>query len=116
MKIVLTFMAMITCTVIANLFMKMGATGLDVGGAGFIDRLFSTRVLLGLGFFGTSAIFYLIILSWIPLNVAQSFAAAQFVAVILASSFILSEPINGVQWTGIACIAFGIAIVGWSHG
>lgn len=116
MRIFLTFLAMISCTVIANLLMKMGASGMDAGAAGFIARLFSWRVMLGLGFFGTAAMIYLVILSWIPLNVAQSFAAAQFVAVILASSFVLSEPINSVQWVGITCIAFGIAVVGWTHG
>lgn len=116
MKIVLTFVTMIAFTVIANLLMKLGATGMDAGTAGFIARLFSWRVLLGLGFFGTAAMLYLIILSWVPLNVAQSFAAAQFVAVVLASSVVLSEPINSAQWIGIVCIAVGIAIVGWSHG
>lgn len=116
MKIALTFLVMIAFTVVANLLMKLGATGMDAGAAGFLARLFSWRVLLGLGFFGTAAMLYLVVLSWVPLNVAQSFAAAQFVAVILASSFVLSEPINGVQWIGIVCITLGIAIVGWSHG
>jgi len=116
MKITLTFLVMIACTVVANLLMKIGASGMDAGTAGFMARLFSWRVLLGLGFFGTAAMLYLLILSWIPLNVAQSFTAAQFVAVILASSFVLSEPIGGVQWVGITCIALGIAIVGWSQG
>lgn len=116
MKILMSFVIMITCTVIANLLMKIGASGMDDGAAGFLERLFSWRVMLGLGFFGTAALLYLVILSWIPLNVAQSFTAAQFIAVILASAFILSEPINGIQWVGITCIAMGIAIVGWSHG
>jgi len=58
---------------------------------------------------------YLVVLSRIPLNVAQSFASAQFVAVILAAAFVLSEPVDGFQWLGITCIAVGIVIVGWSH-
>jgi drug/metabolite transporter (DMT)-like permease len=51
-----------------------------------------------------------------PLNVAQSFAALQFVAVILASAWFLGEPISGVRWLGIALIIAGILTVGISGG
>ncbi len=108
-------LAMIVCTVIANLFMKIGASAGDTSASGFLARLFSVRVLIGLGFFGTSAMIYLIILSRVPLSVAQSFAAAQFCAVILASWIILAEPIGPVQWLGMALIALGIGIVGLSR-
>ncbi len=115
MKTLIAFTLMIGCTVAANLFMKIGATTNDVS-VGFISRVLSWQVLVGLAFFGAAAIIYVFILTWLPLNVAQSFAAAQFVTVILASAFVLSEPINGVQWFGITFIAVGISIVGWSHG
>ena len=62
-----------------------------------------------------AACFYILILQWLPLNVAQSFAAAQFIAVILASSWFLSEPIEPSQWLGIGLIALGIVVVGWSQ-
>ena len=115
MKIPLTFLAMIACTVVANLFLKTGATGMEAGIGGFLSRLFSWRVIIGLSFFGSSAMIYMVILSWIPLSVAQSFAAAQFVAVILASWIILAEPIAGIQWIGMGLIAIGIAVVGWGR-
>jgi undecaprenyl phosphate-alpha-L-ara4N flippase subunit ArnE len=51
----------------------------------------------------------------LPLNIAQSFAAGQFIAVILAASLVLSEAISTAQWVGIFLIAAGIAIVGWSQ-
>jgi drug/metabolite transporter (DMT)-like permease len=35
---------------------------------------------------------------------------------VLASALVLSEPITGIRWVGIALIASGIAIVGWSQG
>jgi len=114
MRIVLTFIAMITFTVIANLLLKMGASSSGPG-QGPLLHLVNWRVLLGLCSFAIAACFYILVLQWLPLNVAQSFAAAQFVAVILASAWILSEPIGALQWTGIALIATGIAIVGWSQ-
>lgn len=112
MKISLTFICMIACTVIANLLMKTGVIGMEAGTGGFFSRLLTLRVIVGLAFFGAAAMFYLVILSWIPLGVAQSFAAAQFVAVILAAWIILAEPIVPIQWFGMFLIAIGIAIVG----
>jgi drug/metabolite transporter (DMT)-like permease len=113
-KIVLTFIAMISFTVLANLLLKTGAT-LANPGQGAFQHLLNWRVFLGLCSFGLAACFYVLVLQWLPLNVAQSFAAAQFVAVILASALVLSEPIGPPQWLGITLIALGIAVVGWSR-
>lgn len=115
MKIVLSFVLMIGLTVTANLLLKLGADEI-ASAPGIWQKLQSWRVLLGFVAFGSAAIVYVIILGWLPLNVAQSFAAAQFIAVILASHWILSEPIGVAQWAGIALIASGIAIVGISRG
>ena len=113
MKILAAFIVMISFTVAANLLMKTGASAHDVG-ADFLSKILSPKVLLGLVCFGTAAIVYLLILTWLPLNVAQSFAAAQFIAVIIAARTFLAEPIGDLQWVGIALISLGIAIVGWS--
>lgn len=114
MKIVFAFVAMISCTVAANLLMKTGASGQDAG-ADFLSKATSWPVLLGVACFAAAAILYVLILSWLPLNVAQSFAAAQFIAVILAARIVLAEPISDPQWVGIAFITLGIGIVGWSQ-
>ena len=114
MKIVLTFLAMISCTGVANLLLKAGAVSGEPGQAQ-LTHLLNWRVLAGLFSFGLAVCFYLLILQWLPLNVAQSFAAAQFVAVILASAWVLSEPIGPLNWLGITLIAIGISIVGWSQ-
>lgn len=115
MKTFLMFVAMISCTVVANLLLKSGATADEVRQSG-LAGLLNWRVVLGLAAFGTAALIYLLLLRWIPLNVAQSFMAAQFIAVILASAVVLSEPIRLGQWVGIALIAAGITVVGWTRG
>jgi drug/metabolite transporter (DMT)-like permease len=114
MKIALVLIAMITFTVIANLLLKTGAVA-GVAAGGQMTHLLNWRVILGLTSFATAACFYIIILQWLPLYVAQSFAAAQFIAVILASSAILGETIGVIQMAGISLIALGIAVVGWSQ-
>ena len=94
--------------------LKVGAVSSEPG-QGPIANLVNWKIMLGLASFGSAACFYIAILRSLPLNVAQSFAAAQFIAVVLASAWILSESIRFGQWLGIAFIALGIAIVGWSQ-
>jgi undecaprenyl phosphate-alpha-L-ara4N flippase subunit ArnE len=101
---------MIACTVIANLLLKSGAAAAAT--ASGIGAAVNWRIAAGLAAFGLAGVLYAIVLRWLPLNVAQSFAAAQFVAVIVASAVVLSEPISPGQWLGIALIAAGILTVG----
>ncbi len=114
MKILMAFVVMISCTVAANLLMKTGASAQEAG-TDFLSRATSWPVLIGLACFAVAAVIYVLILSWLPLNMAQSFAAAQFIAVIVAARIFLAEPISDVQWFGMAMISLGIGIVGWSQ-
>ena len=115
MKTALLVAAMITFTVIANLLLKTGAvSGREAGGAWW-EQILNWRVIAAFASFAVAVFFYALVLRDVPLNVAQSFTAAQFVAIVLASAFVLGEPITGVRWAGMALIACGIAIVGWSQ-
>src|SRR5258706_157654 len=83
---------MIACTVIGNIFMKLGAS------VPFAERplfgIVAWQSCAGVAVFAAAVIIYSIVLQWMPLNVAQSFAAFQFVAVIVASARFLGEPIS----------------------
>ena len=114
MKVALTFLGMMGFTVLANLLLKAGAVSGEPGQAA-ITRLMNWHVLGGLTSFGLAACCYIIILQWLPLHVATSFASAQYIAVILASTWFLDEPIGSIQWAGIALIALGIVILGWTQ-
>jgi multidrug transporter EmrE-like cation transporter len=100
--------AMILCTVVANLLMKLGAA--DTPSA-ILFGLVSWRTILGLVAFGCAGLFYAAVLRRLPLSVAQSYAAAQFVAVIMASWLLLGERIVTAHWLGILLIASGILLV-----
>jgi undecaprenyl phosphate-alpha-L-ara4N flippase subunit ArnE len=110
MKLVLAYVAMIGCTVIANLLFKTGAMN-AAKGAGLLAFL-NPYLIGGVATFGVSAAIYIVVLQWLPLNVAQSYLSAQFVAVVLASALFLSEPISTLQWVGIGFITAGIFLVG----
>jgi drug/metabolite transporter (DMT)-like permease len=114
MKIAVAFAILIGFSVAANLLLKIGASAHSSGDS-LLAKAMSWQVLLGISCFGASALVYFAILSWLPLSVAQSFAAAQFVAVVLAAFFVLQEPVNGLTWVGISLIALGISIVGWAR-
>ena len=96
-----------------NLLFKIGA-GRENDDE-FFDWVFNWHILSGLALFGVSALLYLLLLRRMPLNVAQSFLVAQFVGVILASYFILHEPIPLLRICGIGLIVVGILVVGLSY-
>lgn len=112
MQITLGFVLMILFTVAANLLLKIGA---GRASPQMLFGLLSWTSVLGLAFFACAGLVYAWLLKFLPLNIAQSFAAAQFIAVILAASLVLSETISTAQWVGILLIAAGISIVGWSQ-
>jgi drug/metabolite transporter (DMT)-like permease len=101
---------MISCAVLANLLMKMGATtpSADRILFGIVDW----KMIAGIMAFACAALIYAALLETIPLNLVQSLLAGQFIAVILASSYVLSEPIPPARWIGIGFIAVGILIAG----
>ena len=66
----------------------------------------------GLALFGCAGIIDAPLLRRVPLNLTQAFTAAQFVGVVLAAGLVLGEPISPARWLGIACICFGILLVG----
>jgi multidrug transporter EmrE-like cation transporter len=100
--------AMIACTVAANLVMKLGSKDPT---SPLLLGLMSWRTAFGLMIFGAAGLSYALVLRWLPLNVALSYAAVQYVAVILAARILLGEPIAPARWIGISLIALGIMVV-----
>ncbi len=105
------FAVMILFTVAANLLLKWG-TAAPGAASGHWFALLNWRVAAGLTSFALGAALYVVILTKLPLNVAQSFAAFQFVAVILAAWLVLGEPIGLTRAAGMALICGGIFLVG----
>jgi drug/metabolite transporter (DMT)-like permease len=112
LDLAVAFAAMVSSTIAANLLLKLGSAPGEVAASGLI----SLKSALGALLFGCSLLLYMRILRSVPLNVAQSLMAAQFIGVILASAIVLSEPIPWPRWLGIALIATGIALVGSTLG
>ena len=97
-------------TVAANLLVKTGSQ-MGVIRSSAIMGLVNPITLAGLLCFGAGFVFYSFLLQRLPLNIAQSFLAVQFIAVIMASAVILEEPISALRWAGIGVIFIGVAMV-----
>jgi drug/metabolite transporter (DMT)-like permease len=110
---ILLFAGMISGMVSANLLLKVGAgeTGAKLS---FIHPALNVYVAGSLAAFAAAFGFYFFILRTTPLNVAQSLAAAQFVAIIFAAHLVLGESIGLMRWGGILLISIGILLVGLS--
>jgi multidrug transporter EmrE-like cation transporter len=103
------FGAMIVFTVAAKPMLKLGA------GVPQVRRVFGLlgwKPVAGLALFGCGGIVYAFLLRRMPLNIAQVFAAARFLGVVIAGCLVLGEAISPTRWLRIACISFGIILVG----
>ncbi len=72
------------------------------------------RLWLGLLLFGVSALFWLVVLSRVPLSVAYPFVGLSYIAVVLFARLLLHEHVPALRWLGVVVVAAGIAIVGLS--
>jgi multidrug transporter EmrE-like cation transporter len=72
------------------------------------------RLWIGLALFGISALFWLVVLSRVPLSVAYPFVGMSYVLVVLLSRFVLHEHVPASRWLGVLVVAAGIVIIGLS--
>jgi multidrug transporter EmrE-like cation transporter len=72
------------------------------------------RLWFGLFLFGISALFWLVVLSRVPLSVAYPFVGISYILIVAFARFSLHEQVPPLRWVGVAVVALGIAIVGLS--
>lgn len=72
------------------------------------------RLWAGLVLFGISSLFWLVVLSRVPLSVAYPFVGISYIFVVGFARFVLDENVPAMRWVGVAVVALGIAIIGLS--
>jgi drug/metabolite transporter (DMT)-like permease len=72
------------------------------------------RLWIGLFLFAVSALFWIVVLSRIPLSVAYPFVGVSYILIVAFSRLLLHEHVPGLRWLGVVVVAIGIAIVGLS--
>lgn len=105
----------VVATAVANVLQKKAVASLGPEPGPMLSnvgRLLQSPYLWGgMGAYALSLAMYLILLTRVPLNVATSIAALNFIAVLLAARWVLGEPIPPLRYAGFAFILLGIAIV-----
>jgi multidrug transporter EmrE-like cation transporter len=66
--------------------------------------------------FGVSAVFWLVVLSRVPLSVAYPFVGLSYIAIVVGARVLLGEHVPLLRWAGVVVVAAGIVIVGVSFG
>src|SRR5687768_2571241 len=69
------------------------------------------KLWIGLVLFGISALFWLVVLSRVPLSVAYPFVGISYILIVAFARFFLHEEVPLLRWVGVAVVALGIAIV-----
>ena len=88
---------------------EMGSLGHLVGRA-----VREPRLWIGLGLFGVSSLFWLVVLSRVPLSLAYPFVGISYVVIVGFSAFVLHERVPLLRWAGVLVIVAGIILVGLS--
>lgn len=88
--------------VLRNVFMKLDSS-IDERPA-FLFGIFGWRTLLGISCFASGVLFYEFALKMLPLYLAQTMVALQFIGVILAAAFFLGRrSTRHMVWYDLHC-------------
>ncbi len=116
---VLLSVLFVLATASANVMQKKAMMGFGPRAGISLDALRRVTASLylwgGLGCWVLSLSLYLLILSRVPLNVAASISTLNFITVLLASRFVLGEPIPPLRVLGFGCILIGMSIVAFTQ-
>jgi len=93
---------------VAQIFFKKGAV--EMAG---ISSFLSRNIMIGLGLYAVSTVFYLNALRTIPLSVAYPMIALSYVIVVLVGKFYLGETLSNVSVMGVCLILTGVVLLGY---
>jgi len=109
--------ASVVCDVAGQVLFKLGV-GHEPDGAAprgiaafALQTLRSPYVLAGLLVYAIEFAVWFAALSLAPLSLAFPFAALSYCGVVLASRYVLHEPVSARRWFGTVAVAAGVALV-----
>ena len=117
MRSILLVLCSVTPAVAGQLILKyaigrMNLSMEETGPLGYYVRLFTTPiVLLGFLMYGVSSLFWLFILSKLPLSLAYPLVSMGYVLVVFFSWLLLREHISITRMLGVGVICCGVALL-----
>ena len=79
--------------------------------ASIIPMFLNPWVFFGFVCFGLSSIFWLVVLSRLPLSLVYPMVSVAYVLVALASLLFFKENVSFIRWLGIAVIMVGVFLI-----
>jgi multidrug transporter EmrE-like cation transporter len=93
---------------------RIGSAQVSEAGDTLLRAAKEPLLWVGLIFFGISALFWLVVLSRVPLSVAYPIVGISYILIVLFARIFLNEHVPTVRWLGVIVVALGIAIIGIS--
>lgn len=99
-----------------QLLLKTGALKIGtIEASGLLNRVFAAvtipELIIGLGFYGFSAVSYILLLSRVKLSVAAPSTALIYIFSVLIGVFVFKEAISVSRLIGVTLIACGVVLV-----
>jgi multidrug transporter EmrE-like cation transporter len=95
---------------VAQVSMKIGANQFH-SSKSLLANYLNLYVLIGFILYGISAVLWIYALSKIPLSIAYPMVSFGYIIVVIASYFILHEPINVLKSVGLFIIIIGVVLI-----
>lgn len=93
---------------------RIGTEQVSAAGETIARAAREPRLWTGLILFGISSLFWLVVLSRVPLSVAYPFVGISYIFVVGFARLVLHEHVPALRWLGVLVVAMGIAIIGLS--
>jgi multidrug transporter EmrE-like cation transporter len=93
---------------------RIGSQQVNQAGQTILRAAKEPKLWVGLFLFGISALFWLVVLSRVDLSLAYPFVGISYVIVVALGRFMFHENVPPLRWLGVAVIAVGIALIGFS--
>lgn len=97
-----------------NAIGRIGSAEVSAPGQTIGRAVQEPRLWIGLTLFGISALFWLVVLSRVPLSVAYPLVGISYILIVAFARLFLGEHVPPLRWVGVSIVAVGIAIVGLS--
>jgi multidrug transporter EmrE-like cation transporter len=79
--------------------------------ANIIPMFLNPWVFIGFACFGLSSLFWLVVLSRLPLSLVYPMVSVAYVIVALFSWYFFKENVSVVRWVGIGVIILGVVLI-----
>jgi len=99
-----------------QIFMKKGMVGFGTFPISqllvkIIPMFTNPFVFIGVICFGASAVFWLVVLSRLPLSLVYPMVSVAYILVAFASIIFFKEQVTLIRWAGILIIVFGVILI-----